>query len=88
MEEAIMKVGILRSWVAHRGFGFLEVPSNTFPVQMYFLHVSEIQHGENPPPVGSMVRFEIGPARGANKYPNALKAWIIDPAELVSGVSK
>jgi hypothetical protein len=79
MEDVIIKIGLLRSWVADRGFGFIEVPSSTFPIQKYFLHVSEILEGSNPPPVGSMVRFEAGAARPNGKYPNAQKAWIIAP---------
>jgi hypothetical protein len=82
MEDVIIKIGLLRSWNSDRGFGFLEVPSATFPIHKYFLHVSEICEGTNPPPVGSMIRFEAGPPRNNGKYPNARKAWVIAPTNV------
>jgi cold shock CspA family protein len=79
MEDVIIKIGLLRSWVAARGFGFIEVPTATLPLQRFFLHISDILEGSNPPPVGSMVRFEVGPPRKQGQLPIAQKAWIIAP---------
>jgi len=83
MEDVIIKIGLLRSWVAARGFGFIEVPTTTLPLQRYFLHISDILEGSNPPPVGSLVRFEVGPARKAGQLPAAKKAWIVAPKDVV-----
>jgi cold shock CspA family protein len=75
--ESRFKTGILRSWNSNRGFGFIEVPSNTFPIQKFFIHVSMILEGPCPPPVGSIVRFEPGPSRKEGLLPTALKCWIV-----------
>jgi len=85
MEDVIIKIGLLRSWVAARGFGFVEVPTTTLPLQRFFVHISDILEGSNPPPVGSMVRFEVGPARKAGQLPSAKKAWIIAPKDVSAG---
>lgn len=74
--EALFKTGILRAW-SPRGFGFIEVPRDTFPIQQYFLHVTEIKDGPNPPAVGSIVRFEHAPPRKAGQGPTAKNAWIV-----------
>lgn len=75
--DSKFKTGILRTWHNTRGFGFIEVPSNTFPIKQFFLHVSMILDGPCPPPVGSIVRFEPGPPFKEGKLPTALKAWIV-----------
>jgi len=82
MEEVIIKIGLLRSWVAARGFGFVESPTSRLPLERYFLHISDILEGSNPPPVGSLVRFEVGPPRKEGQLPLARKAWIIDPKDV------
>jgi hypothetical protein len=84
MEDVIIKIGLLRSWNTGRGFGFIDVPTTVFPLEKYFLHVSDILEGSNPPPVGSMVRFEVGPPRKVGKLPTARKAWIIAPKDVTS----
>jgi cold shock CspA family protein len=76
-QESRYKTGILRSWSAARGFGFVEVPRNTFPIQKYFLHVSMIKDGPCPPEIGSIVRFEPGPSRKEGQLPVANNAWIV-----------
>ena len=83
MEDVIIKIGLLRSWIVARGFGFIEVPTTTLPLQRYFLHISDILEGSNPPPVGSMVRFEVGPPRKEGQLPLAKKAWIVAPKDVV-----
>jgi cold shock CspA family protein len=85
VEDVIIKIGLLRSWVAPRGFGFIEVPTTTLPLQRYFLHISDILEGSNPPPVGSLVKFEVGPPRKAGQLPLAKKAWIVAPKDVVKG---
>jgi len=80
--DAVYKTGILRSWNIQRGFGFLESPTNVLPLQRFFLHISEIKCGLNPPLVGSLARFEVDPPRKAGQLPLAVRAWIIDPSEL------
>jgi hypothetical protein len=92
--EGQFKTGILRTW-SPRGFGFVEVPCNTFPIQRYFLHVSMIKDGPCPPEVGSIVRFEPGPPRKEGQLPAANNTWIVVlpekaptaviPAELTGG---
>lgn len=77
MSDSVFKTGILRSWNVQRGFGFVEVPGNTFPIQKYFMHVSMVMEGPCPPPVGSIVRFESGPKRKEGELPTCLKAWIV-----------
>jgi len=80
--DATHKTGILRSWNVPRGFGFIESPSPVLPLKQFFLHLSEIQCGPNPPIVGSLVRFEVAPPRKEGQLPLAKRAWIIDPSEL------
>jgi cold shock CspA family protein len=75
--DSQFKTGILRSWNATRGFGFVEVPSKTFPIQKYFLHVSMILDGPCPPDVGSIVRFAPAPPRKEGQLPTASKASIV-----------
>jgi cold shock CspA family protein len=75
--DSVYKTGILRKWNAIRGFGFVEVPSSTYPIPTYFLHFSMIQEGPCPPPVGSIVRFEPGPKRKEGDLPTCQKAWIV-----------
>lgn len=75
--DAVYKNGILRSWNAARGFGFVEVPSSTFPIQKYFMHISMVLEGPCPPPVGSIVRFEPGPKRKEGELPTCQRAWIV-----------
>lgn len=84
-DNVIIKIGLLRSWNTGRGFGFIDVPTTVFPLQKYFLHVSDILEGSNPPPIGAMVRFEVGPARKAGQLPAAKKAWIIEPKDVAKG---
>jgi cold shock CspA family protein len=89
MEESpVYKTGILRSWNTARGFGFLESPTNVLPLQRFFLHISDIQCGPNPPVVGSLARFEIGPPRKPGQLPLAVRVWIIDPSEIGPGAEK
>ena len=83
--DVAIKIGLLRSWNMERGYGFIDVPSATFPVQKYFLHATDILEGSNPPPVGSIVRFEAGPPRRAGKFPAASKALIIPPGDVQIG---
>jgi hypothetical protein len=75
--ENVEIVGILRSWNEDRGFGFIEEPTQTYPIRRYFLHVREILEGPCPPPVGSLVRFEKAPPLGSGKFPMAKKALIV-----------
>jgi cold shock CspA family protein len=82
MEDVTIMIGLLRSWNTARGFGFIDVPTAVFPLKKYFLHVSDILEGSNPPPVGSMVRFEVGSPRKAGQLPIAKKAWIIAPKNM------
>jgi len=82
MDEPIFKTGILRSWNVARGFGFVERPTAVLPLERYFLHLSEIKCGPNPPLVGSLVRFETAPARKLGQLPLAVRVWVIDPSEL------
>jgi hypothetical protein len=77
MEDVEIVVGILRSWNINRGFGFLEQPTPSFPIKRYFLHVRDILEGPCPPPVGSLVRFEIAPPLKDGKFPMAKKALIV-----------
>jgi cold shock CspA family protein len=76
MENVEIAVGLLRSWNADRGFGFVEQPTGNFPIKRFFLHVREILEGPCPPPVGSLVRFEVGPPLKDGKFPMAKKALI------------
>jgi cold shock CspA family protein len=76
-QESRFKTGILRSWNESRGFGFIEVVRNVFPIQRYFLHVSMIKDGPCPPEVGSIVRFEPGHPRKEGQLPVANNAWIV-----------
>lgn len=80
--DAVYTTGILRSWDIRGGFGFIESPTNVLPLKRFFLHLSEIQCGPNPPIVGSLVRFETKPSRKPGHYPLAVRAWVIDPNEL------
>jgi len=75
--ESHFKTGILRTWNNDRGFGFIETPSKTFPIQKYFLHVSMIQDGPCPPEIGSIVRFTPGPPRKDGQLPVANDAWVV-----------
>lgn len=76
--EPIYKTGILRSFNAKRGFGFVTETTNTLPVKKYFLHISMVKDGPNPPQVGSIVRFTPGPVRKAGELPSATDAWIVE----------
>jgi cold shock CspA family protein len=80
--DAVYRTGIIRGWNVARGFGFIESPTNVLPLQRFFLHLSEIQCGPNPPVVGSLARFEVAPPRKEGQLPLAKRAWIIDPSEL------
>lgn len=82
--ESDVKVGLLRSWNAERGFGFVECPSPKLPLQRYFLHITEILEGTNPPPVGGLLRFQEAPPRKEGQLPLAKKAWFFDPKELLA----
>lgn len=82
--ESQFKTGILRTWNNDRGFGFVEVPSNTFPIKKYFIHISMILEGPCPPPIGSIVRFEPGVPRKEGQLPTASKAWIVVLPETTS----
>lgn len=75
--ESGYKTGILRNWNATRGFGFVECPRNVFPIQKYFLHVSEIKDGPCPPEVGSILRFLQGAPRKEGQYPTATDVTVI-----------
>jgi len=76
-----IKVGFLRSWTP-KGYGFVEIPSDRFPVETYFLHARSIVDGENLPPKHALVRFEVGAQRPGGKYPLALNAIIVDPRSI------
>jgi cold shock CspA family protein len=80
--DAVYKTGILRSFNVARGFGFIETPAPVLPLLRFFLHISEIKCGPNPPIIGSLVRFEVAPPRKEGQLPLAVRAWIIDPNEL------
>jgi cold shock CspA family protein len=80
--DSVYKTGVLRSWNAPRGFGFIEGLTHVLPLQRYFLHISQIQCGPNPPLIGSLVRFEVSPPRKPEQLPLAKNAWIIDPSEI------
>jgi cold shock CspA family protein len=75
--QSKFKTGIRRTWNSARGFGFIETPSNAFPLQKHFLHISMIKDGPNPPELGSIVRFEPGPPRKEGQLPVANNAWIV-----------
>ena len=68
--------GILTSWNKNRGFGFVTLSVKTFPMKKYFLHVSEILEGENPPTVGAVVRFEVSNAAPGRKFLQARRASV------------
>jgi hypothetical protein len=88
MEDVTIVIGMLRSWNKDRGFGFVEEPTPSFPIKKYFLHAAEILEGQNPPPVGSLVRFEVGePGRGG-KFPACKKAWIVAPKDVTAEVAR
>jgi hypothetical protein len=75
--EARYVTGILKNWKP-TGYGFVRALSNRFPIQEYYIHAKMIKHGPNPPPAGSMVRFEPGPPQKGGTLPTAQNAWIID----------
>lgn len=81
------KTGILRGWNAAKGYGFIEVPTSTFPLLKYFLHINEIKDGPNPPPVGSIVRLEPAPPRKPGQLPMAKNVVIIVLPEKVSALA-
>lgn len=87
MEDVEIVIGLLTSWNLDRGFGFVTLPVRTFPIKKYFMHVSDILEGENPPCVGSMVRFEVGPAAPGSKFLSAKKAWVIAPKNVTKAVT-
>jgi cold shock CspA family protein len=86
--EPQYKTAKLKSWNEDRGFGILEVPGSTFPLERYFLHISEIKEGPCPPPRNCVVRFEAGPPHKPGQLPCALRALIValpeKPTEKVS----
>jgi hypothetical protein len=82
MEDVTIIIGILRTWNRDRGFGFVEEPTASFPIKKYFLHAHEILEGQNPPPLGSLVRFELGAHAPGGKFPSAKKAWIVAPKDV------
>jgi cold shock CspA family protein len=83
-----VKVGLLRSWNAERGFGFIECPTTKLPLKRYFLHLSEILEGTNPPPVGGLVRFQEAPPRKEGQLPLAKKAWFFDAKDILAAASR
>lgn len=87
MEDVEIVIGLLTSWNSERGFGFVTLPIKTFPIKKYFLHISEILEGENPPSVGSMVRFEVGPAGPGAKFFSARKALVVAPKDVTKAVT-
>jgi hypothetical protein len=65
------KEGILQSWHAN-GFGMVSVAE-----ELFFLHRNNIADGE--PIRGSFVEFDVAPAQGNGKYPQAVAAIITAP---------
>jgi hypothetical protein len=78
----VIKVGFLKHWNPVKNYGFVEVPGDRFPLEMYFLHAREIVDGQNPPPKRALVRFEVGQQRTGGRYPVATQAMIVDPKSL------
>lgn len=67
--------GVLRTWVAARGFGFISVVDEKGALTKYFLHRSKVISGT--PAVGAGVRFEVSPVR-EGELPSAVAAEIGD----------
>lgn len=65
--------GVLRSWVAARGFGFIAVVDEKGALAKYFLHRSKVISGT--PTVGAGVRFDVSPVR-EGELPSAIAAEI------------
>ena len=74
MEEKLE--GVLSTWIAGRGFGFIVVVANNQPVKFY-LHISKVVSGI--PQVGSRVRFNVLAIREGN-LPSAIDAEILGGA--------
>lgn len=64
--------GVLQSWHKN-GYGMVSVDE-----ELFFLHRNNIAYGE--PIVGSLVEFNVAPARGKGKFPQAVAAQIVTPA--------
>jgi hypothetical protein len=62
------KKGVLQSW-HDNGYGMISAAG-----QLYFLHQKAIKTGE--PTIGSLVEFEVAPARGNGKFQQAINALI------------
>jgi hypothetical protein len=69
------KQGILASWKPIRNFGLVVVTRS----EVYFLHTSQIVKGPENPVRGSVVYFDIAPAREGGRYPQATNAIIVEP---------
>jgi hypothetical protein len=65
------KKGVLQSWHTN-GFGMISVGE-----ELFFLHRKNIQAGD--PIIGSLVEFDVAPARGDGKFPQAVAALIVAP---------
>jgi len=65
--------GVLSTWIAGRGFGFIVVTENNLPIKFY-LHISRVLTGT--PEIGSTVRFNVLPIREGN-LPSAVDAEIV-----------
>lgn len=62
------KKGVLQSW-HDNGWGMISLAG-----QLYFLHQRGIISGE--PIIGSLVEFDVAPARGNGKFEQAVNAIV------------
>lgn len=73
-----MKFGRLVSWNEIKGYGLIVLSLK----EKYFLHcshISEIPDELLTPPIGSIVYFDVAPARGKGLFPQAINARVIPP---------
>jgi hypothetical protein len=68
------KQGILISWKPLKGFGSVAVSRH----EVYFLHTTKVVKGPETPAVGSVVYFDVAPAREGGQHPQAVNAVIVD----------
>lgn len=82
-QEQNFLTGVLKAWNPIRGFGFVEIPTKTLPVQRFYLHITAIKDGPtNPPLVNSVVRFRTKPAKKIGFLPLAVDATVMDLNDL------
>lgn len=75
-----MKFGRLVSWNENKGYGLIVLSLK----EKYFLHcsqISEIPDDLLVPPIGSIVYFDVAPARGKGLFSQAVNARVVPPSE-------